>query len=51
MDKQRSLIRGVVRDIGFSSVISVVHFPGGVGIQTKAAGFILTKDGLRIQAK
>ena len=51
MNKQKSLIRGVIRDIGFSSVISVVHTPGVKGIQTKAAGFILTKDGLRIQVK
>ena len=51
MYKQRTLIRGVIRDIGFSDAVNVIHTPGVEGIQTKAAGFILTKDGLRILAK
>jgi len=51
MNKQEMIIRGVVKDVGFSTAGSVIHSPGTVGIRTKVGGYILAKSGLRIKAK
>ena len=51
MDKQGILIRGVVRDVGYSNIDGVVSSPGTAGIRTKVGGYILAKSGLRIKAK
>jgi len=49
--EKKGLVRGVVRDVTTISSSSVTGVSSGVGIRTKAGGYILTKSGLRIKAK
>jgi len=46
-----SIVMDVVQDVVSVSVSSSVSAVDGSGLQTKAAGFILTKGGLRIIVK